>query len=204
MGTSIACKFATLYLAGHEINYIIPKYKQQFICFRQYIDDIFVIWNPIGEHTWQELHKDLFFGKLKWKTEKPSKQTNFLDLTIRFDKTDKIFTKTYEKTNNLHLYVPANSAHPTGKLKSLLTGMIRRYWLQNTNINDFIKQIKMFTKRLLKRGYNSDKITKNFILASENLQLKMGNQRKFIKKPQTHKSLQQNILSPCLPPKRHH
>ena len=98
-----------------------------------------------------------------------------------FDKTGKIFTKTYEKPNNLHLYVPANSAHPTGTMKSLITGMIRRYWLQNTNKNDFIKQIKMFTKRLLKRGYNSDEITKNIILASENLQLKMGNKRIFIK-----------------------
>ena len=44
MGTSVACKYATLYLAGHEKNYIIPKYKQQLIYFRQYIDDIFVIW----------------------------------------------------------------------------------------------------------------------------------------------------------------
>ena len=39
----------------------------------------------------------------------------------------------------------------------------------------------MFTKGLLKRGYNSDEITKNMILASENLQLKMGNKRIFIK-----------------------
>ena len=65
MGTSVACKYATLYLAGHEKNYIIPKYKQQLIYFRRYIDDIFVIWNPIGEHNWQEFHKDLCFGKPK-------------------------------------------------------------------------------------------------------------------------------------------
>ena len=39
----------------------------------------------------------------------------------------------------------------------------------------------MFTKRLLKRGYNSDEITKNIILTSENLQLKMSNKRIFIK-----------------------
>ena len=56
--TSVACKYATLYIAEREKNYIILKYKQQLIYFRRYIDDIFVIWNLIGEYTWQEFHKD--------------------------------------------------------------------------------------------------------------------------------------------------
>ena len=73
--------------------------------------------------------------------------------------------------------------------------MIGRYWLQHTNTNDFIKQIKMFTKLLLKRGYSSDEIRKNIILASEKLQLKMGNKRIFIKKPKhTQKSSTKNKI----------
>ena len=86
--------------------------------------------------------------------------------------------------------------------------MIKKYWLQNTNTNDFIRQIKMFTRRLLKRGYNGDEITKKIVLASESLQLQMDNKRIFIKKQiHTHKRLQQTtkyILSPYLPPKRQH
>ena len=61
----VAYKYATLYLAGHEKNYIIQKYKQHLIYFGRYIDGIFVIWDPIREHTWQEFHKNLCFGKLK-------------------------------------------------------------------------------------------------------------------------------------------
>ena len=182
MGTSVACKYATLYLAGNEKNNIIPKYNHQLVYFKRYIDDVIAIWNPQGPYTWEDFHNDLFFGKLEWETENPSKQTNFLDLTIKFDKNGKLFTKTFEKQNNLHLYVPANSAHPTGTLKSLVMGMIRRYWLQNTNKTDFIKQIKMFTQRLRKRGYNLEVIKNHILRASQHLQTKMGNKRTFISK----------------------
>ena len=58
--------------------------------------------------------------------------TNFLDLSLHISNS-KILTKTYQKSMNLYLYIPSNSAHPPSCLKGLITGELRRYWLQNSN-----------------------------------------------------------------------
>ena len=86
MGTASAVKYATLYCAIHEENTIIPKYGQQMLYFRRYIDDIFIIWNNDGPFTWQSLQEDLTYGILQWEVNKPSLSVNFLDLTIGITK----------------------------------------------------------------------------------------------------------------------
>ena len=61
-------------------------------------------------------------------------------------------------------------------------GMIRRYWLQNSHKTDFVKQVRMFTQRLRKRGYNLEVIKQHIYRASQHLQTKMGNKHTFISK----------------------
>jgi len=63
MGTIVAVKYATIYCASHEQNHLLPKYGDQFIYFKRYINDIFLIWLP-GRLNWQELEEDLKFGKM--------------------------------------------------------------------------------------------------------------------------------------------
>ena len=69
MDTSTTCKYATLYLAGDEKNYIIPKYKQQLIYFRRYIDDIFggriLLGNTHGKNSIKILVLINYSGKQK-------------------------------------------------------------------------------------------------------------------------------------------
>lgn len=179
MGTIVAVKYATIYCASHEQNFILPKYRDQFIYFKRYIDDIFLIWLP-GPINWKDLITDLRFGKMKWEVNNPAKMVNFLDLTIWIDPSGKISTKTYEKPLNLHLYLPSSSAHPTGTLKSLIFGFLRRYWLMNTHVNDYINQVKKFATRLQNRGYTKTVIETYFNDAAVQLQQQFKHTKRYI------------------------
>ena len=181
MGTITAVKYATLYYALHEEELIIPKYQDQMLYFRRYIDDIFIIWDGKGKYSWEELNNDLKFGILNWKMAKPEYSVDFLDLTISIDKKGFIQTRTFEKKLNLHLYLPANSCHPPGVALSLIIGFFIRYWLQNSKTIFFKKQITRFATRLQKRGYTKDFIRKSFKKAGEYLYKKYKNKRIFIK-----------------------
>ena len=86
MGTMTTVKYATLYYALYEEELLIPKYQDQMLYFRRYIDDIFIIWNKNGKYSWEELNKDLKFGLFNWEMAKPEYSLDFLDLTISIDK----------------------------------------------------------------------------------------------------------------------
>jgi hypothetical protein len=84
--------------------------------------------------------------------EDPTLSTNFLDLTLTISES-KVITKTFQKDLNLYLYFPASSAHPPSCLKGLITGEMRRYWIQN-NLSDFETMLSKFIQRLYERGHN--------------------------------------------------
>ena len=182
MGTIVAVRYATIYCAKHEEDTIIPKYNHQMIYFRRFIDDIFIIWLP-GRLSHMDLQSDLSFGKLRWLVTPPAKKVDFLDVTIRINLYGHIETKTYEKPLNLHLYLPATSAHPPGTLKSLVVGFIRRYWLMNTSLTDYRNQISLLVQRLSQRGYTKSIITSEIMRASELVKQKMPHNKVFQKKP---------------------
>ena len=182
MGTISAVKYATLYCALHEEEYIIPKYKNQLLYFKRYIDDIIIIWDDSGQYSWNTLVQDLKFGILEWEAKAPSYSINFLDLNIKINKKGIIQTKTYEKELHLHNYLPAHSCHPQNVAKGLIIGFFIRYWLQNSNIYYFKLQVKKFAQRLRKRGYDHDFISRTFLEAGTYLQKKYNNQRIFISK----------------------
>jgi len=179
MGTIVAVKYATIYCASHKQNTILPKYKDQFLYFKRYIDDIFLIWIP-GPLDWTDLKTDLKFGKTTWEINNPSKMVNFLDLTIWIDSSGKIQTKTHEKPLNLHLYLPSSSAYSTGTLKSLIVGFLRRYWLMNSKTTDYILQVEKFAKRLQDRGYTKNIIEDSFNEASKTLQKRFNFSKTYV------------------------
>jgi hypothetical protein len=59
---------------------------------------------------------------------------------------------------NLYLYIPPLSAHPPSCFKVLITGEVRRHWLQN-NLEDFQQLLLKFIERLLASGHTLDKIS---------------------------------------------
>ena len=92
MGAPPAPTYANIAFALHEIIFL-PKYKDFFIYYKRYIDDMFIIWNPNGPYNHQNLQEDLSFGILRWEVNKPSKSVNFLDITIILDQQNKVITK---------------------------------------------------------------------------------------------------------------
>jgi hypothetical protein len=155
MGTPVACSYATIAYGQHENTKILTTFKPFLLYYRRYIDDIFGIWLPPATgntKAWEHFKIELNnWGSLKWVLESPSKQTVFLDLQLKLNGTT-ISTSTYQKDLNLYLYLPPKSAHPPSCLKGLITGELRRYWLQNNAI-DFQGILVKFIKRLSERGH---------------------------------------------------
>ena len=168
MSTSCACAYATPYWAYMERIYH-PNGNEtlSFYVTSQRIN--FGIWLGSDEE-FLLLIKDINNScQLQWTSERLNTSVNFLNLTIYISKNGNICTKTYQKPTNLHLYILPNSTRPPGVLKSLIYGNLRRYWLQNTHIKDFISIAKQFASCLIIRGYNKDTIKNNFLEASKKL-----------------------------------
>lgn len=70
---------------------------------------------------------------------------------------------------NLHLYIPPQSAHPQGVLKSLIFGNIRRYWIQCTHPDTFKATTREFYHHLLDRGYTPESLKPIFVEAAMSL-----------------------------------
>ena len=167
MGTAVAPIFALLYYGIHEETTLLPKFRSNIIYYRRFIDDIFVLWNPLHDDDCNHVsfEKDLAFGKLEWKMEPPTTKTVFLDLNIEINR-GKIKTSTHHKPLNLHLYIPPKSAHPPKVLYGLIAGSIRRFWLQNSNPKDYRKNIVFLFDRLVARGHDRATLLPLFSRAS--------------------------------------
>ena len=163
MGTPCACIYATLFFAYYEQTYLLRKYKQNLLFYKRMIDDILIIWKPTTKETWENFKLDLNKQcKLNWDIEEPSTTTDFLDLTLSIDNDGLVTTKTFQKDMNLFLYIPPNSAHPPGMIKSLIYGLLRTYKLQNTYHKDFLKYSSLLYHRLIARGHNQTNLNEHF------------------------------------------
>ena len=112
--------------------------------------------------------------------EKPSRETVFLDLKIQIQN-GKIITSTHHKPLKIHLYIPASSAHPPGVLYGLIAGSIRRFYLQNTDLEDYKKNILLLYERLAAQGHDRDLLKQLFMKSSQRYFDHNGNVERFIK-----------------------
>ena len=103
------------------------------------------------------------YGLLRWTHTPLSNKTTFLDLTISYSPTKKQLTfKTFQKPENLYLYITPNSSHPPGILKSLIFGLLRKYKIQNSHESDFRQMTSKLFTRLLSRGHTQESLTPIF------------------------------------------
>lgn len=133
------------------------------------IDDAIQIWDtsqlpPQSLYSFsKKLQNEMKYGILEWEANTPTREVNFLDLTVKIEADGKIKVKTYVKPLNLFLYIPSRSAHPKGVLKSLIFGRLQCYAQQkNCDRADFISISKSLFSHLLKRGYTTDILTPLF------------------------------------------
>ena len=186
MGTSVAPIYSTIYYGIHE-EFLLEKYKNALIYYRRYIDDVFMIWQPQrnADISTSTLATDMNYGTLQWEQNTPSNEVIFLDLRIHLDQRNHITTSTYHKPLNLHLYIPPASAHPPGVLYGLIAGAVRRFWLQNTRVSDFQRNITFLFLKLRERGHDPAILSDLFQKASSQFATKNGNAKRFIKSGQS-------------------
>ena len=188
MGTPTACTFATIYYAYHEETSYLRKYHAAYqstpatqaaaplLFYARLIDDTIQIWDtaklppdiPLHDLT-RHVESDMAFGILPWEVNPPAREVNYLDLHISIPTDGRFVTRTFIKPMNLHLYIPPESAHSPGVLKSLIFGNVFRYWLQNSHTSDFIRATRDFYCHLLNRGYRPEVLTPIFRLAAEKI-----------------------------------
>ncbi|KAL7516897.1 hypothetical protein ACHAWX_001867 [Stephanocyclus meneghinianus] len=161
MGTSPAPTYATHYFWIHKNNTLPHHLNQCLSYYGRYIDDLFGIWD-CSHSNWESdwvLFKNQMnsYGSLKWEFSELQTQSVFLDMTVNLNN-GHIRTIMYEKDLNLHLYLPASSAHPPGALTSLVTGMLTRINTICSEENDRQRLSKNFLKYLVYRGYSKKQL----------------------------------------------
>ncbi len=106
---------------------------------------MFGIWTGTPER-YEEFKRDLPFDLLTWEAKKLGHSADFLDLTITIENDQTISTKTFQKSMNLYLYIPATSAHPTGMIIGVVNSLVRRFYTQNSKQSDFLQVIRLLFK----------------------------------------------------------
>ena len=163
MGTPPAPPYATIYFGLHEQKFL-RKHRTKLLFYRRFIDDVIGIWRcDEGERfdsnrEWDAFLRDMDSAQgLRWETNSPAKEIDFMDITLRIER-GQIETTLYEKKINMHLYIPPHSCHPPGMMLGVVHGMVRRIMTLCTNKADQSKRIHEFVRHLRARGYHRDQI----------------------------------------------
>ncbi|KAL7478373.1 hypothetical protein ACHAW6_004142 [Cyclotella cf. meneghiniana] len=98
---------------------------------------------------------------LEWEFTPPSLTCNFIDLTLSIVN-NRVTTTIYEKKHNLYLYIPPQSAHPSGITKSLVFGYILCLHCLCTNRRDIQHKSQEFFQCLTKCGHTPKVLTPLF------------------------------------------
>ena len=182
MGTVCAVIVSNIYVGYREETFILKKYKDNFSVYKRYLDDVFTLWTDgVNGLTIDDLEHDLHQCKLPWKVTKPATKLVFLNVTVNLDvKSGKLSTVSFQKAQNLHSYLPSYSAHSQDCLRGMIFGFLRRYWIQNTNPEDYSYMIKLFAKRLTARGHSLPTVNKIITEAASSLEIQIPNRKIFI------------------------
>ena len=172
MGTSLAVNYACLYVGLLEVRQLLPRYKNNLLFFKRFIDDGIGVWidSPAEPLAWTSFFRCLNnWGALKWTCDGHVNNLIFLDLQISITATRQIHYRTFQKKQNLYLYIPPGSAHPKNMLFGLVYGHLRAYRLQNTETANYVKMAILLARRLCARGYSMKNLLPVFQKASERL-----------------------------------
>ena len=94
---------------------------------------------------WNEFRDKMnAFPGLTWKFSERSKSTDFMDMTISINNSNKIETTLFKKQLNLHLYIPPHSVHPPGLLPGIVYGTLFRIVTLCSTEQDKLQRTKVF------------------------------------------------------------
>jgi hypothetical protein len=205
MGTSSAVNYACLYVGLLEVRRLLPRYKKNLLFFKRFIDDGIGVWvdTPGDPLEWTSFFRCLNnWGTLKWTCDGHVNDLIFLDLRISITASRQIHYRTYQKEQNLYLYIPPGSAHPKNMLFGLVYGRLRAYRLQNTNDNHFVEMAILLARRLCARGYSMHMLLPVFKTAGD--RLTRSDPRHFLPKKDTSERGATTSQNPLIFHLKHH
>lgn len=139
MGTSCACNYVILFFDCYERTILLQKYKRNLLFYKKMM--IYLVYGYmtlLNPNKW-ELFKNALDNvcQLKWTHTNICRSVDFLDITIVIGSNWNISTKTLQKKMNLSLYIPPHFAHTPGLMKTLVYGILKTYYIQNTCPREF-------------------------------------------------------------------
>jgi hypothetical protein len=181
MGTSCAVTLATICFLLTE-RHILTQFARRLPFFKRFIDDTLGLWlldssmaNHEQDKEWLDFKHELdTFGHLRWTVSTLTNTAVFLDLDITLGFEGRFSFRAYQKELNLHLYIPAASAHPPRTLKWTISGNLQRYWRQNTKQTDYVSMTQSFRQHLYNRGHGMHTIVYLFKEAAELIERKQS------------------------------
>ena len=124
----------------------------------------------VDERRWNRFVRTLNnWHGLEWKVSERLDTAVFLDLNLSI-RADSIHSSLYEKENNLHLFLPARSAHPPGVLYGLIAGSVHRAFSLCTDRSDAMDFLRRLLRHLTARGHSHSALTSLFQKAIRNYQ----------------------------------
>lgn len=157
MGTPVAPAFATLFMA--EVDDLVGMTSAQAPrLHRRFLDDGFILWVGAREGLVSYFHHfNNAVDDIQVTYNISDQSVDFLDISIfkgkRFNTTQRLDFRTYQKPLNLYLYLPYSSFHPRACKIGFIGSEIRRHILRCSRVTDFLALRRAFYHRLRARGY---------------------------------------------------
>jgi hypothetical protein len=171
MGDPAAQDLAVLYLQYYEETVILPKAASAHcspLLYARYADDVFAVLPAGNLHT--------LFLRL-WKQHSPdgidfdaptisTSSLAVLDIEMykgpRFRTTGILDIRSHSKQHNLFLYIPFSSYHPIATLIGWIKAETLRHCRNNSSIEMYLSELRIFHANLTARGYPHQVITRVF------------------------------------------
>lgn len=172
MGAPPAPSYATVSFGTHEEAFL-DEFPEQLSFYRRYIDDVFGIWTSHDDPDtdlilWNQFCSRLNgWHNLEWIVSDRSAKVDFLDLTISLNAT-LLSCSLFEKSQNLHLYLPPRSAHPPGVIYGVVSGIVYRARSLCTDPMEANRVILRTWRHLITRGYTQSMLRPIFQKALRN------------------------------------
>uniref|UniRef100_A0A8C5QJ44 Reverse transcriptase domain-containing protein n=1 Tax=Leptobrachium leishanense TaxID=445787 RepID=A0A8C5QJ44_9ANUR len=182
MGTRFAPSYANLFMAHWEESFL-SLYPENLVCYKRYIDDIFLIWKG-GENLLREFLVTLDQNSrgIKLTTIWSNTHINFLDLSIHIQD-NRIKTETFFKTVDVNSFIEKTSCHLPQWLDGVPKGQFLRIRRNCTDLEAYDKQSTKLKKDFIEKGYNED------VLEKTRSGIKSLQQEDLLKKKQTSETI---------------
>ena len=119
MGTRLAPSYANLFMADFEDKFVYT-YPDQPRWWKQYIDDIFLLWT-LGREKLDKFitHLNNCHPSIKFTAHISDSSADFLDTTVKWGSENKLLTDLHTKVTDSHNYLHYNSSHPRNMTRNL-------------------------------------------------------------------------------------